>query len=75
MFNETKIIATLLFIAAIVILGIGIVIIASAKRMKMSDTMQISVNAMIGIVFVVIGTGGIGLATLGRGLIETIFKQ
>lgn len=74
MFNEPKIIATLMFIAAIAVLGIGILIVASAKRMDLSKTMAISVNALIGIVFIVIGAGGIGLAVLGQGLIKTILQ-
>lgn len=70
MFDITKTQALMFGIGGLVIIALGIYIVGTARRAKNSEVAQISINGLIGIVFMAIGGGALSIAVFGKKVID-----
>jgi hypothetical protein len=70
MLNVEAVRTLLLGLAALAIIVVGIRIISRSKKADFSETARISVNAIVGIVFLAVGAGTFAIVAFGESVLE-----
>ena len=73
MLNDAAIRNTIIVIAGLALMVIGVAVIASSKKAQFSEVAKTGVNSMVGIILLAAGAGALVLVTLGQRILDTLF--
>lgn len=75
MLNDTAIRNTLIVIAGLVLMFVGVMVMASSKKAQFSEVARTGVNSLVGVIIFAAGAGALLLVAFGQRILETILPE
>jgi hypothetical protein len=72
MFDAGKVQTLLLAVFGLVVIVVGIMIAAGAKKAQYSETARVGFNTLVAIVIVAVGMGAVGFAAFGQKVLSAL---
>lgn len=75
MLNDTAIRNTLIVIAGLVLMFVGVMVMASSKKAQFSEVARTGVNSLVGVIIFAAGAGALLLVAFGQRILETLLPE